>query len=53
MKLTYISTYPPRECGLATFNQSLINAISVNLDGNGSGETVDVIAINEGRFGAV
>src|SRR3569833_1936237 len=31
MKLTYISTYPPRECGLATFNKSLLNAINANL----------------------
>src|SRR5437588_595677 len=47
MKLTYISTYPPRECGLATFNKSLINAIAVNLGENGACETCDVIAINE------
>jgi glycosyltransferase involved in cell wall biosynthesis len=47
MKLTYISTYPPRECGLASFNKNLINAISVNFDANGPDGQVDVIAINE------
>lgn len=27
MKIAYISTYPPRECGIATFNYNLLNAI--------------------------
>jgi len=27
MKLAYISTYPPRECGIATFNHNLLQAI--------------------------
>ena len=27
MKIAYISTYPPRECGLATFNNNLFKAI--------------------------
>ena len=43
MKLTYISTYPPRECGLATFNKSLINAINSNFE---SGDDACVIALN-------
>src|SRR6201986_2166939 len=30
MKLAYISTYPPRECGIATFNNNLIKAIAAN-----------------------
>jgi len=30
MKIAYISTYPPRECGLATFNQNLVNALTLN-----------------------
>src|SRR5471030_1821736 len=30
MKIAYISTYPPRECGIATFNQNLMNAINAN-----------------------
>ncbi|WP_316815542.1 glycosyltransferase [Pedobacter nyackensis] len=28
MKIAYISTYPPRECGIATFNHNLLSAIS-------------------------
>lgn len=27
MKIAYISTYPPRECGIATFNHNLLSAI--------------------------
>lgn len=30
MKIAYISTYPPRECGIATFNHNLLNAIGFN-----------------------
>jgi glycosyltransferase involved in cell wall biosynthesis len=30
MKIAYISTYPPRECGIATFNQNLMRAVSAN-----------------------
>src|SRR6202012_2621923 len=30
MKITYISTYPPRECGIATFNYNLMHAINAN-----------------------
>ncbi|RYY35474.1 MAG: glycosyltransferase [Sphingobacteriaceae bacterium] len=30
MKIAYISTYPPRECGIATFNQNLMRAINAN-----------------------
>jgi glycosyltransferase involved in cell wall biosynthesis len=30
MKIAYISTYPPRECGIATFNNNLMKAIGSN-----------------------
>src|SRR6201746_2666909 len=30
MNIAYISTYPPRECGIATFNQNLVRAIATN-----------------------
>lgn len=45
MKIAYISTYTPRECGIATFNYNLIQAISSNKQNS----TVDgfVIAMND------
>lgn len=46
MKVTYISTYPPRECGLASFNKNLMNAIRSNFDREDSGEGGLVVAIN-------
>ncbi|NRF40434.1 glycosyltransferase family 4 protein [Pedobacter foliorum] len=30
MKIAYISSYPPRECGIATFNNNLLKAIGFN-----------------------
>lgn len=45
MKIAYISTYPPRECGLATFNQNLVNALSLNPAYNP--QKSFVIALNE------
>lgn len=46
MKITYISTYPPRECGLASFNKNLMNAIRSNFDKEDLGEGGSVFAVN-------
>ena len=51
MKVTYISTYPPRECGLASFNKNLMNAIISNLDKEDEDEQRSVIAINADNIG--
>ena len=49
MKLTYISTYPPRECGLASFNRSLVNAVNANsYEKDYTGLETAVVAINAG-----
>jgi glycosyltransferase involved in cell wall biosynthesis len=48
MKIAYISTYPPRECGIATFNQNLIRAINANFPERGSlAQGGFVVAIND------
>ncbi|MEX2592410.1 MAG: glycosyltransferase family 4 protein [Anditalea sp.] len=47
MKIAYISTYPPRECGLATFNHNLIRAINSNLESKTPIETDFVVALND------
>ncbi|UKT65470.1 glycosyltransferase family 4 protein [Pedobacter mucosus] len=45
MKIAYISTYPPRECGLATFNQNLVNALGLNQSYNA--DKSFIVAMNE------
>lgn len=45
MKIAYISTFPPRECGLATFNQNLVKAIGLN-DSCNQQESF-IVAMNE------
>lgn len=48
MKIAYISTYPPRECGLATFNQNLMRAINANFpDRNSLAHGGFVVALND------
>jgi glycosyltransferase involved in cell wall biosynthesis len=48
MKIAYISTYPPRECGIATFNQNLMRAISANFPERKSlSQSGFVVAVND------
>nr|WP_121273454.1 glycosyltransferase family 4 protein [Pedobacter schmidteae] len=45
MKIAYISTYPPRECGIATFNYNLVQAI--DYDKTAASNDSYVIAMND------
>lgn len=45
MKIAYISTYPPRECGIATFNHNLVRAIG--FDKTAVSEDSYVVAMND------
>src|SRR6195952_4969514 len=48
MKIAYISTYPPRECGIATFNQNLMRAIGSNFPERSSLLKGDfIVALND------
>src|ERR1700712_3849384 len=48
MKIAYISTYPPRECGIATFNQNLMRAISANFpERRNLSQSGFVVAVND------
>lgn len=47
MKAAYISTYTPRECGIATFNNNLIRAINANFKDKPLLETGFVVAMND------
>jgi len=47
MKIATISTFPPRECGIATFNQNLLKAIGANFPDNSYEKYAYVLALNE------
>ncbi|CAN5341422.1 glycosyltransferase family 4 protein [soil metagenome] len=47
MKIAYISTYLPRECGIATFNDNVERAIQINFPDQNALETDFGIAVND------
>lgn len=47
MKIAYISTYPPRECGIATFNYNLMRAINANFNNRKLTDSGYVVAMND------
>jgi glycosyltransferase involved in cell wall biosynthesis len=47
MRIAYISTFPPRQCGIATFNENLIRAIQKNLKAKQLFEGEFAIAVND------
>jgi glycosyltransferase involved in cell wall biosynthesis len=47
MKIAFIGTYPPRQCGIGTFTNNLVKAIVANTDSKKISKHAMVIAINE------
>ena len=46
MKIAYIGTYPPRECGIGTFTENLVHAMPVDESESQLGERF-VVALND------
>jgi len=49
MKIAFIGTYPPRQCGIGTFTNNLVKAVVANTDSKKNSNTM-VIAINEDGY---
>ena len=49
MKIAYISTYLPRKCGIATFNDNLEKALHANFQDQSSSEKSFGIAVHDGE----
>ncbi|MFW5761627.1 MAG: glycosyl transferase, partial [Cyclobacteriaceae bacterium] len=47
MKIAFIGTYPPRQCGIGTFTKNLVKAINANTDSKKITKHAMVVAINE------
>ena len=47
MKLAFIATYPPRECGIGTFTNNLFNAILFDKGSRDKGNEGFVVALND------
>ncbi|VAW29669.1 Glycosyltransferase, partial [hydrothermal vent metagenome] len=47
MKAAIITTYPPRECGIATFTENLIRALPKKTEGKKEDTDVLVVAITD------
>jgi len=47
MKIAVITTYPPRECGIATFTENLIRALPLKTEGKKEDISVLVVALTD------
>ncbi|MFW5755439.1 MAG: glycosyltransferase family 4 protein, partial [Tangfeifania sp.] len=47
MKIAFIGTYPPRQCGIGTFTHNLVKAVVSNTDSKMIAKHAMIVAINE------
>jgi glycosyltransferase involved in cell wall biosynthesis len=47
MKIAYIGTYPPKQCGIGTFTNNLVKAMAMNMGSKKLSANAMVIAVNE------
>lgn len=47
MKIAFIGTYVPRECGIGTFTHNLFNSVLKNIEGQKKTDTGFVVALND------
>lgn len=50
MKLAYIATYPPRECGIGTFTKNLFDSMLINNESRENGHEGFIIAMNDNNL---
>ena len=49
MKIICLGNYPPRQCGIATFTENLVNAILNASNLHSHPIEIEVIAMNDGN----